>query len=114
MRTVLFILCGLILYAYVGYPALLWLVSRLFPRRHAIDEAHEPTVTILVPAFNEQRVIGGKIENLLSLGYPRANVQIIVASASDDRADHLVQRDAPAHPRTILLPSTTTRGTLDT
>ena len=53
-----------ILYAYVGYPALLWLLSR-FKR---LDESSRvqhgsrlPSVSLLISAYNEEKVIGEKI-----------------------------------------------------
>lgn len=105
MRTLFFILCGLILYAYVGYPALLWLLSRLFPRRHKVDPSHEPTMTILVAAYNEERVIGEKLDNLLALDYPRGKIQILVASESNDKTDQVVERFVRADPSRVILMS---------
>ena len=111
MRAAFFILCGLILYAYAGYPALIWIGSRLFPRRHAVDPAHEPTVTILVAAYNEQSVIGDKLENLLALEYPSGKMQIIVASESNDATDQVVRGYAQTDPvRVTLIPSDVRRG----
>jgi cellulose synthase/poly-beta-1,6-N-acetylglucosamine synthase-like glycosyltransferase len=81
----------LIVYAYVGYPALIFVLSRLFgrePRRADI----EPTVSLIIAAFNEERDIVAKIENTLELDYPRERLEIIVASdCSTDRTDELVR-----------------------
>ena len=64
-----------IAYAYVGYPLVLWLLSR-FIAPAATHRAHAstdfPSVTLIVSAFNEERVIAQKIENALALDYPRA------------------------------------------
>ncbi len=40
----------------------------------------EPRVSILIPAYNEERVIGAKIENCLGLDYPEEKLEIVVAS----------------------------------
>lgn len=48
-----------------------------------------PTVTILVPAHNEEEVIGEKVENLLELDYPADLIEIVVAS--DVSTDHTVE-----------------------
>jgi cellulose synthase/poly-beta-1,6-N-acetylglucosamine synthase-like glycosyltransferase len=78
-----------ILYAYVGYPAVLWLVSRsgTLDRRSGTGQgAHLPTVTLIVSAYNEEKVIGEKIKNALSLDYPRELLEIVIASdGSSDR-----------------------------
>ena len=81
-------------YAYVGYPAVLWLLAR-FRRRAwsggAEKSADLPSVTLIVSAFNEEQVIGQKIENALSLDYPRQRLEIVVVSdGSSDRTCEIV------------------------
>lgn len=88
--TVLFFLAsGLIMYHHFGYPLLLrWYASRHpLPTSQAptrgyqvsqIDE-HYPSITILVPAYNEQRWIAEKIRNLSALDYPRDKLRIVIA-----------------------------------
>ena len=81
-------------YAYVGYPAVLWLVSRFGARRGRSgtgQDTHLPSVTIVVSAFNEEKVIGEKIENTLSLDYPQELTEIVIASdGSSDRTCEIV------------------------
>ncbi|HET6373338.1 MAG TPA: glycosyltransferase family 2 protein [Candidatus Polarisedimenticolia bacterium] len=104
-------LCGLTLYAYVGYPVLIWLLSLLAgrSRRTAGQEAAwRPMVSILIPAYNEQEVIGRKIENTLSLDYPADKREIIIASESDDATDSIVRRYAGQG--VTLLSSSVRRG----
>ena len=78
-----------IAYAYVGYPAVLWLLSRFRPPAawHGTrPDASLPSVTLIVSAFNEELVIGQKIENALSLDYPRELLEVVVVSdGSSDR-----------------------------
>lgn len=78
-----------ILYAYVGYPAILWVVSRFGRLREmsgAGQDAHLPSVTMIVSAYNEEKVIGEKIGNTLSLDYPSELLEIVVVSdGSSDR-----------------------------
>jgi cellulose synthase/poly-beta-1,6-N-acetylglucosamine synthase-like glycosyltransferase len=87
-----------IVYAYAGYPALLWLVSRLkrrAPQTATGEGAPLPPVTMIVSAYNEEAVIRDKIENALSLDYPRALLQIIVVSdGSTDRTCAIVSEYA--------------------
>jgi cellulose synthase/poly-beta-1,6-N-acetylglucosamine synthase-like glycosyltransferase len=81
---------ALIAYAYVGYPALIFVISRLFGRRPRRADIN-PTVSMIIAAFNEERDIVAKIENTLELDYPREKLEIIVASdCSTDRTDELV------------------------
>ena len=66
------------LYAYVGYPALLAVWSRL-RRRPVHREPFEPTVTLIVAAHNEADRLEAKIRNCRALDYPREKLKIIVA-----------------------------------
>lgn len=79
---------------YFGYPLLLGLLI-LFRRSRVkmkMDETYQPTVSLIVVAYNEERVIGQKIENSLKLNYPKEKLEIIVFSdASTDRTDEIVQ-----------------------
>ncbi|OLC64137.1 MAG: hypothetical protein AUH69_12815 [Actinobacteria bacterium 13_1_40CM_4_65_12] len=76
----LFWLSVLILaYTYLGYPALMFVRACLrFPPARL--PAVEPTVTVLIVAYNEARRIEQRLENVLSLDYPRNRLEIIVAS----------------------------------
>jgi biofilm PGA synthesis N-glycosyltransferase PgaC len=71
-------------YAYVGYPLLLLAVSAVLPRRRqasARDTAAErPSVTMLVPAYNEAGVLESRISNLRSLTYPSDRLQFFIGS----------------------------------
>lgn len=77
-------------YVYAGYPILVYLLSRK-GKEPARDPALQPTVTVLITAYNEEASIREKIENTLSLTYPKHLVEILVASdASTDRTDEIV------------------------
>jgi cellulose synthase/poly-beta-1,6-N-acetylglucosamine synthase-like glycosyltransferase len=78
-----------LVYTYAGYPLLLALVSALRPRKVRRGE-FEPTVSIIITAYNEERDLAAKLENTLALDYPRELLEIIVASdCSTDRTDQI-------------------------
>ena len=58
-----------------------------------------PTITVLVPAYNEEAVIAAKVKNCLSLDYPPELLDIVVVSdASIDSTDSIVttfEQEAP-------------------
>jgi len=72
----------LVVYVYFAYPVLVDLLSRL--RKGARDSCPAlpqlPSVTVIIPANNEERWIARKIENTLALDYPSDRLQILVAS----------------------------------
>lgn len=84
-----------LLYAYAGYPALVWLVSRVRPRAVRRGSA-EPSVSVVITAYNEERDLRAKLENTLALDYPVEKLEVIVASdCSSDRTDDIAREFAP-------------------
>lgn len=75
----------------VGYPVFLALSGPLVRRRRRLDAA-EPTVSLIVSAYNEEAVIARRLENALELDYPPGRLEIVVASdGSTDRTDEIVR-----------------------
>jgi cellulose synthase/poly-beta-1,6-N-acetylglucosamine synthase-like glycosyltransferase len=74
-------------YTYVGYPVLLWVWAALRAREPRAGDL-EPTVSIVVVAYNEAPRIREKVENLLALDYPSDRLEIVLASdgSTDDTA----------------------------
>ena len=77
-------------YAYGLYPLLLKLLPAGAPEPpERLDEW--PAITIVLPVYNEESVIGGTIESLLATDYPANRRHILVVSdASTDRTDEIV------------------------
>jgi cellulose synthase/poly-beta-1,6-N-acetylglucosamine synthase-like glycosyltransferase len=88
----IFWLCVLTIgYVYVGYPLLIAFLARL-KRKSPDYPLITPQVSVLIAAYNEERVISEKIENTLALEYPAEYLQIVVAvDGSDDRTVEIVQ-----------------------
>jgi cellulose synthase/poly-beta-1,6-N-acetylglucosamine synthase-like glycosyltransferase len=81
---------AIVVYTYFGYPLLLLLVKAV--RTRPIDlHDQTPMVTVIIPNFNEEKRIGQKLDNTLSLDYPQDLLEIIVASdCSNDRSEEIV------------------------
>lgn len=91
MGIILIIIFALAFYTYLGYPLMLWMVSRRKP--HIVDVTYRPRVTILVAAYNEIEVIEAKIHNSLALHYPEELIEYIFASdGSDDGTTELIRK----------------------
>jgi cellulose synthase/poly-beta-1,6-N-acetylglucosamine synthase-like glycosyltransferase len=89
LRAIFWASLGLLVWTHVLYPAFAALLARVAERRVRKD-AIEPTVTVIVAAYNEESVIARRIENLLELDYPRDKLQIVVTSdASTDRTEEI-------------------------
>jgi len=97
MLIFLFILSILgILYAYVGYPLVLLIAGRgrTRPDLPDVPGAPLPSVEMLVAAYNEEQVIGRKIENVLAADYPGPLRVTVVSDGSTDGTDTTVRRFA--------------------
>jgi cellulose synthase/poly-beta-1,6-N-acetylglucosamine synthase-like glycosyltransferase len=84
---------GIVLFAWVAYPVLVFLLAALSSYKRASAEASaDPLVSIIVPAHNEEKKIAAKIENCLELLYPHDRLEILVASdGSTDRTEEIVR-----------------------
>jgi cellulose synthase/poly-beta-1,6-N-acetylglucosamine synthase-like glycosyltransferase len=92
---------ALFVYAYLGYPVLLRLLAAARNGAESAggeagardDEVHEwPTVSISLPAHNEESRLARTLEDLLALDYPADRLKIVVVSdASTDRTDAIAQ-----------------------
>lgn len=73
-----------------------------------------PTVTIMIPAHNEEKVIASTLERILDLNYPRALVQIIVINdnSSDDTGIQIkrVQDNNPIRKINVITTNKQTGG----
>jgi len=92
IRIVFWTAVFLLFYIYFGYPFLLYLLSLFRRSKVRADETYRPSVSLIIAAYNEEAVIGDKIENSLQLNYPKDKLEIIVFSdASSDRTDEIVK-----------------------
>ena len=103
-EVVLWICVTVCVYVYFGYPALLWVLSRVRERPvRAAD--HTPLASFVIAAYNEERVIGDKIANTLALDYPEDRIEVLVVSnGSTDRTEEIVRSWNDPRVRLIALP----------
>ncbi|MGH9941909.1 MAG: glycosyltransferase family 2 protein [Pyrinomonadaceae bacterium] len=89
LQAVFWLCTAALCYAYIGYPMLLLLVSRL--RGREVRRADwTPSVSVIITAYNEERDLAAKLDNTLALDYPKDKLEIIVASdCSSDRTDEI-------------------------
>jgi cellulose synthase/poly-beta-1,6-N-acetylglucosamine synthase-like glycosyltransferase len=82
----------LAVYSYAAYPAALWLLARRRANALVTGQAdYQPSISVVVPAYNEETQIGGAIEALLAQDYPHDKMQILILSdASTDATDRIV------------------------
>ena len=90
LLSVIIIICVvLIIYHHIGYPLFLkWAqpaqpdnVTPIEPRQYAsrVSDQALPTITLIIPAYNEQQWITDKLLNCAALDYPSEKLNVIVA-----------------------------------
>lgn len=84
-----------IIYTYVGYPLILIFWAKI--RAKPVNKKYiEPSVSVIIAAYNEENFIGQKLENCLALDYPKDKLEIIVISdGSDDKTNNIIKRFEP-------------------
>lgn len=81
----------LVAYTYLGYPLVLWVLTKIRSQDVRKGEVF-PSVSIIITARNESSKIRRKIDNSVTLNYPPSLVEVIVASdASTDGTDEIVR-----------------------
>jgi cellulose synthase/poly-beta-1,6-N-acetylglucosamine synthase-like glycosyltransferase len=91
LEIVFWAAAGLIVYAHLGYPLLLGGLVALFGRRNEppAPAGGLPSVSLIIPAHDEEAVIERKVANAKALDYPSDRVEVVVAS--DGSADRTVE-----------------------
>ncbi len=101
------------LYAYFGYPLAL-AALRMTVRRGVHKAAYEPSVSLLIPAYNEEGVIAEKIRNSLALDYPVERLEIVVASDGSNDGTVEIARTFADGVRVRVLAYPSNRGKIAT
>ncbi len=104
LEIVFWVAAGLIIYAHLGYPLLLWALAAILGEDgargrdgrtlqvHGNAEGELPRVSLIIPAYDEEAVIERKIANARALDYPTDRLEVVVASdGSRDRTAALAR-----------------------
>ncbi|MFI5459061.1 MAG: glycosyltransferase family 2 protein [Isosphaerales bacterium] len=104
MPILFWTLVGAVLWTYAGYPCLLAILA-LVHRRRLVDAPIEPTVTVIISAYNEQKHIAHKLTTTLELDYPKEKLEVIVASdCSTDQTNAIVEQFRDHGVKLVILP----------
>lgn len=92
MILLLFVSVFSIIWANIGYPLSILVLGRFIKKENRKLVDYFPSVTVMVVAHNEEKVIEKKLQNLLALDYSIENLKILVTSDhSDDRTNLIVE-----------------------
>lgn len=76
----------------VPYVAFLGLYAWMRPSGSpAAKRPAEPSVSIVLPTYNESRIIEAKLDDLLALDYPMEKIELVVVDSSTDETRDLIR-----------------------
>lgn len=88
----------IIAWANVGYPLTIILIGKIINKKNRKLDNYEPTVTIMIVAHNEEKVIEEKLKNVLKVDYPKDKIEILVSSDnSTDKTNSIVEKFIKSH-----------------
>jgi cellulose synthase/poly-beta-1,6-N-acetylglucosamine synthase-like glycosyltransferase len=93
------------LYAYAVFPAIAALLTRARAtgRVERSGDVGAPEVTVIIPAYNEERSLDAKIRNVLATEHPADRLEVVVVSdASTDRTDDIARSFADRGVRLLV------------
>lgn len=90
----------------IGYPVLILLIGKMNKKEINKNYSYKPTVTVLIVAHNEEKVIKDKLENCLKLNYPKQKLEILVASDNSTDGTNEIVRELGKRHKNIRLHNT--------
>jgi cellulose synthase/poly-beta-1,6-N-acetylglucosamine synthase-like glycosyltransferase len=104
-EVLLIITASLLVYSYVIYP-LLTMILASGPGKKDNDSGLYPHVSILMPVYNEEKVLRAKTDSLVSSDYPAEKTEILIGSdGSTDGSDSIAGEYVSAYQNIRLVRS---------
>jgi cellulose synthase/poly-beta-1,6-N-acetylglucosamine synthase-like glycosyltransferase len=106
LKTIFWILCGLVVYVYAGYPLIVMALARKRHSRPPDETTHLPSVTLIFCVYNERAILDAKVANCRSIDYPKDRLVVVAASdgSTDGSADVLKELEQRGVLRAHLQP----------
>ncbi len=103
--VIFWIFAFVISWSMIGYGLSLKLLSKVFRNRKLIkDYSKKPTVSVMIVAHNEEKVIKEKLENVTQNDYPKDKIEYIVASDfCTDSTNEIVNNFIEEHPNIKMI-----------
>ncbi|HZP83148.1 MAG TPA: polysaccharide deacetylase family protein [Chthonomonadaceae bacterium] len=100
--TTLFVLSVWLGVSRIGFLLILALIQRLRERRRVFPAGYAPSVSVVIAAYNEEKVIARTVQALLDSDTPNLEI-IVVDDGSQDRTSEVVREAFGSEPRVQLI-----------
>ncbi len=74
------------------------------------DYSYRPTFSIVIPTYNESRLMSGKLEDIFRLDYPQELIEIVIVDSSTDDTPQIIREAQKEHPNIRLIIEEGRRG----
>lgn len=82
---------ALLVHSYLLYPPAMALITSFIKREYRKNPDYEPKVSVVISAFNEEKVIEKTIRNLFKSNYNKDKIQVVIGSdKSSDNTNNIV------------------------
>ncbi|MGZ8829387.1 MAG: glycosyltransferase [Thermoanaerobaculia bacterium] len=78
--------------ARMAFVTILALIAARRERRSAFDDSYRPSVSVVIAAFNEEKVIARTVESVLASHYPDLEIVIVDDGSKDDTLGEVTRR----------------------
>jgi len=90
IEILFWVFAGLFFWTYFGYPVALTALAGLFGKKVKKRE-HDPYVSLIVTAYNEEKGIRKKLDNSRAIDYPDGRFEVLIVSdGSTDKTEEIV------------------------
>jgi len=78
---------------YIIFHIFYWFVGKKLVNREKVKKRNLPSVSIIIPAYNEEKIIGKTIRKLKKINYPKDKMEIIVVDdGSTDKTYEIAKK----------------------
>jgi cellulose synthase/poly-beta-1,6-N-acetylglucosamine synthase-like glycosyltransferase len=102
MKAALWISIGIVFYAYIGYPLLMWAFAR-WMKQHSDAAEISPSVSIVLAVRNGMALLPEKMDHLFKLDYPNIKEIIVVSDGSTDGTGEYLASLSDSRLKTVLI-----------
>ena len=90
LEILLFLICLIILNSFLFYPIIVYFKGQNKTQK-VRTKNYQPTISILISAYNEEKVIAERIKNIASQNYDFSKIEVFVGSdMSSDRTNNIL------------------------
>jgi cellulose synthase/poly-beta-1,6-N-acetylglucosamine synthase-like glycosyltransferase len=114
IEIILWLGIGLIAHSYLIYPFLVQYFARFRKMNDLVYSTDYPSISIIIPAHNEEKVIGQKLDSLLSSDFPLEHIQVLIgADHCNDQTSTIIRNYSEQFPHLRLFEFTERQGKIN-